>query len=58
MRSSNVSSIELFPSFYMAQCCFGNQGPQIIRNNRAVAEFGVAKEAFVETQMQCHASAC
>lgn len=49
-----LSSIELFPSFYMAQCCFGNQGPQIIRSKRAVAEFGVVKGAIIGTQSHLH----
>jgi len=49
-----LSSVELFPSFYMAQCCFGNQGPQIIRSKRAVAEFGVVKGAIIGTRSHLH----
>lgn len=42
-----LSSIELYPSFYMGFCCFGNQGPQIIRSKRAVAEFSVIEGAII-----------
>jgi ribosomal protein L5 len=42
-----LSNIELYPSFYIAFCCFGNQAPQIIRSKRAVAEFSVIRGAII-----------
>lgn len=42
-----LSDIELYPSFFIAFCCFGNQAPQIIRSKRAVAEFSVIKGAII-----------
>jgi ribosomal protein L5 len=42
-----LSNIELYPSFYMAFSCFGNQSPQIIKSKQAVAEFSVIKGAII-----------
>lgn len=42
-----LSNIELYPSFYMALSCFGNQGPQMIRSKKAVAEFSIVKSAII-----------
>jgi ribosomal protein L5 len=42
-----LSNIELYPSFYIAFCCFGNQAPLIIRSKRAVAEFSVIRGAII-----------
>lgn len=41
------SNIELYSSFYVAFCCFGNQGPQVVRSKRAVAEFNILKGAVL-----------
>lgn len=42
-----LSNIELYSSFYIAFCCFGNQGPQVIRSKQAVAEFNILKGAVL-----------
>jgi hypothetical protein len=42
-----LSNIELYPSFYMALSCFGNQSPQIIKSKQAIAEFSVIKGAII-----------
>jgi ribosomal protein L5 len=42
-----LSNIELYPSFYIAFCCLGNQAPQILRSKRAVAEFNVMRGAII-----------
>lgn len=42
-----LSNIELYPSFYMAFCCFGNQSPQIVKSKQPIAEFNVIKGAII-----------
>lgn len=42
-----LSNIELYPSFYTAFNCLGNQSPQVIKSKRAVAEFKVIKGAII-----------